>query len=435
MLVPCKQKYDLICDRAYIRNNAKTAILVMNTLLCFILLALCDILGRLNMLKICSLFVSAGMIIAVAIPDFWVRIFGIGLAAGGESTFIALFGILINESSTKETKLRSLVLTVGFFSFGLGCVAFNSFAFISLNSDFILKVISICIIITVLPAFFIYHETPHFLYRKGRISELTHSLLSISQTNLSNLQSIEKSREIANFEDDLIIALGFGLNETTKAFFRANNINLQMKKRQGIKESTSMWKIFQNWTLFYNLLSLIAGGAVLYTVYYGMSISIDKLGFEDLRVNGIFVGVTQSLGYALVVPFTHKMKRKMWTLLFQVMILCITVALAILSVESQSDLVKLLQAILATVLMPTVISAWFPLFYIYITEVFPSEVRGTANACVLFLARLVGSFAPFFESLSEHFNMHILVGCSLLVFVSLPLGLGMKETLVSKKTE
>ena len=429
------QKYDLICDRAYIRTNAKAGVLVMNTIFCFFLLALCDFFGRLNILKICSVFVATGMVLAMAVPFFSVKIFGIGLTAGAESTFIALFAILINESSTKETKLRSLVLTVGFFSFALGCVAFNAFAFISQNSDLMLKLIAVSIICTAAPGFFIYYETPHFLYRKGRISELTHSLLSISQTNLAKLESGEKLKQVAFFEDELISEFGFGNSESSKAFFKANNIRLVMTKKQGITETTSIWKIFRNWTLFYNLIALIAVGAVLYTVYYGMSISIDKLGFEDLRVNGILVGVTQSFGYISVAPFTHRMKRKKWTLLFQTMILGITIGLAVLSKEPQTELVKQLQAILAALLMPTVISAMFPLFYIYITEVFPSEVRGTANACVLFLARLVGSFAPFFEALSEHFNMHILVGCSLLVFVSLPLGLGMKETLVSKKSE
>ena len=425
------QKYNLVCDRAYIRKHSRTIVLVINTIFSLFLLSCSDTYGRRRLFQLASLLVACGMVAAVVLPVFYLKMVGLAMATGAEATFSGLFTIYINENTTPDSKLRSYLVTIGFFGYALGCSIFNAIAYYSMKSDFIILVTAISLIACVIPSFLFYFETPYYLFKKGRVTELFCTLMGIHRTNSGSKASDPSQQQ--SVEDFLISAFGFGDSEKSKEFFRDTEIRLVKLEKEKVVGKVPLLIIMRSRPLFFHLLALTMMGGLLYTTFYGMSINIDKLGYDDLRLNGILLGAMQALGYLLVVPFTYRMKRRRWSIIFQAMILACNLYLMLLPRDSNSSDVKFQQTAVSTLLMPTVISAVFPLFYIYITEVFPSEVRGTANATILFLARLVGSFAPFFESLSEHFNVHILVGCSLLVFVSLPLSLGMKETLIIKK--
>ncbi len=424
------KRYGLTCEKAYIRTNTKSMLLVLNTLTCLVLLIASDIYGRKALMKVSSIFVVFGILLASLSPDFLMKMVGLGLVSGGEGTFSALFTIYINENSTKETKLRSSLISMCFLAYSLGCIAFNGIAYISTNPNFLGLTTACFLICSVTPSFFSYRETPHFLYKKGKISELFDTLMSIYRTN-NGRYGVEETLFIG-VENKLLEMFGFKSQITLKTFFKATQVRLSRNRRQGHKSSFGLLRILRSKSLFYHLFTLTLIGGLLYALFYGMSLNIAELGLKDTKMNGMLLGATQAIGYLLVIPFTHRMRRKQWIIIFQFFILTGALLLILLSKQSQSSTVQFEQTITSTFLMATVMSAIFPIFYIYITEVFPTEVRGTANAVILFLSKLIGSSAPLMENYSVSHGMHVLVGCSLLVVVSLPMSLWMRETLSAK---
>lgn len=161
--------------------------------------------------------------------------------------------------------------------------------------------------------------------------------------------------------------------------------------------------------------------SLLYTLFYGMTTSVQDLGLKSIQLNGIFLGITQSLGFLSVLPFTHKMKRKEWSLKFQAMILISALFLITLSLCGDSSVILFLQTIISTCLLASIMSASFPLIFLYISELFPTETRGLASALILFFGKMVGALAPFLSSYSQKMGLHILVGCCIPVVFSLPL--------------
>lgn len=60
-------------------------------------------------------------------------------------------------------------------------------------------------------------------------------------------------------------------------------------------------------------------------------------------------------------------------------------------------------------------------------------MRGIANALILSFGKLIGAAAPFVSTMSKNSGYHILVGCSSLALLSLPLSFAIKETFVPSK--
>lgn len=179
-------------------------------------------------------------------------------------------------------------------------------------------------------------------------------------------------------------------------------------------------------------LGLQAG--VIYMIFYGLTTSIQELGLKSATQNGIFLGVTQTIGYFISLPLAYKMERKRWSIIFQSISLVAALLLAYLSgIQKESDFNGLLQTIISTCVMATVNSAQFPIFFAYVSEIYPTRMRGLANALILFTGKLIGATSPFMESLSLDYGVHVLVGCSAFLLLSLPLSFLIKETLILKK--
>jgi len=170
-------------------------------------------------------------------------------------------------------------------------------------------------------------------------------------------------------------------------------------------------------------------------IFYGLAYSIQDLGLEKINYNGIFFGITQSVGYLAILPFAYKMPRKFWMIIFQVMILIGASLLFFLSLVEETPLIRLLDTVVSTCILAVVNSCQFVFLYTYISELFPTHIRGIANALVLFTAKMIGSLSPFMEGFSKDFGLHIMVGCSVMTVVSLPLSFFIDETLVLGEEE
>lgn len=144
----------------------------------------------------------------------------------------------------------------------------------------------------------------------------------------------------------------------------------------------------------------------------------------------MFLGVTQTAGYLIALPLAHKMKRKLWSIIYQLLTLIGAIVLAFMSKSEQTKEEKFFETVVSTCWMAVINSAQFPILFLYISELFPTEIRGLANALVLFTGKLLGALSPLLGTLSTSRGYHVLCGCSLFVLLSLPLSFFIKETLI-----
>ena len=179
-------------------------------------------------------------------------------------------------------------------------------------------------------------------------------------------------------------------------------------------------------------MSLQAGS--LYLIFYGLSTSVQELGLESANSNGIFFGVTQTLGYLIVLPFTHSMPRRKWTIIFQALQLAGALALLALSKMPKTWLLELTETLLSTCVIAVINSSEFPFLFAYTSELFPTAVRGQANALVLLFGKAIGSLAPYLAGLSTSCGIHVLCGCGSLFFLSLPASFLLRETLLDSES-
>jgi len=378
-------------------------------------------------MKVAASMVLIGIFISAIIPQFSVKMFALGLVSGGEGTFSALFTIYINENTAKTTKLRSSLVSICFLAYAIGCIFVNTLAYFTTNPNVITLVTAGLLIVSVLPCFCGYIETPYFLWKRGRIGDLYDALMTIYKYN-QDKYGMDPTLQLG-VQSKLMEYLGISSHVTQRTFFQQHAFYLKKTRIKDAPSSNSIVRLFKTKKYLHHLVALVFLGGLLYCLFFGLSINIQDLGLKDVKLNGILLGATQGLGYLGVAPFTHKMKRRTWFMNFQFVILFGAIALFFLSVIPQTSKVQLAQSFTSTLVMATSTSAMFPLFFLYISEVFPTEIRGSANAIVLFMAKLTGCLSPILEEISMKLSIHVLVGCSILVVPSLILCSKIKETL------
>lgn len=95
------KEYNYYCDNAKYRDRGKSTILFIGTFLCLTLLTLADQIGRKRVIQLSVFCVIFGMICNIWIPNLFIKIMMMGLAAGVEGVFSAMLTIMINETTSK----------------------------------------------------------------------------------------------------------------------------------------------------------------------------------------------------------------------------------------------------------------------------------------------------------------------------------------------
>ena len=187
--------------------------------------------------------------------------------------------------------------------------------------------------------------------------------------------------------------------------------------------------IFANPTYTKQLLILCSISSALYTLFYGMLTSVQDLGLKTFQFNGILVGITQAMGFVVVLRFVTVHKRKAGLLFIQSTLLFGGYLLVCMSFWEQSAVTRLIEGGISTLWISTVISSLFSFLYVTNAESFPTQVRGLAVGIILLCGKLVGSLAPYVNLFSKLMKVHVLAGSSILMFLSIILTMFLRETL------
>ncbi|KAG4166357.1 hypothetical protein ERO13_A13G126300v2 [Gossypium hirsutum] len=301
-------------------------------------------LGRKNMLLFSCLMMSFSSIFTVFSPNIWIYsvlrfINGFGRATVGTCA-------LVLSTELVGKRWRGQVGVVGFFCFTLGFLSLPVMAYVNRGSSWrtLYLWISVPTILYCILVHFLVHESPRWLFVRGRKEEAVLTLKSMAQANQSPITM--------SFSNVLIEQESWNVDIYS-------SIKILLNKRWAAKR----------------LAAVMVGGFGIGMVYYGM-----PLGLGNLSVN-LYLGVTlnalSELPASLITFFLiGKMKRKDSLLGFTILsgvcsVLCVVVGKVSPSLQIAMELISFFSACSA-----------FNMSLIYTLELFPTCVRNSAISMV-----------------------------------------------------
>jgi len=303
----------------------------------------------------------------------------------------------------------------GLFSYSIGCICLNLLSFIYKDADSLIKIIAIFIILAVLPNLVFVEESPMFLYKTGRIADLVLTLERIAEINNVDLSQGYFRKQLGIQEQDL------------------KDLSQERIQMTQTLEYDGPFAIFTSRIYNMRLLALCFQSGTIYTIYYGLTSSIGELGLPSIQLNGILMGCTQMIGYIAVGYFGPILPRVKASKIFMIFEVLGGAFLLWLSLIPQSSTVMVMQSLMSTFWMTSLVSAHMSVLYIQNAENFPTKHRGFACAVILLFGKMCGAFSPALESLTKSMGLHVIVGCSSLALFAFPMTYLLKETLNSSK--
>lgn len=260
------------------------------------------------------------------------------------------------------------------------------------------------------PNFVMLKESPMWLLRQKRFKEAVEVFSEIAKVNGRPLPPIYFDKFRQSLEE----------NQVQQKEDDAN---------QKLSIGAKLRLLFLNNEYLKPLLILSVTSASLFCVYYGMTTSVQDMGLSTVQLNGMVVGVTQAAGFIIVLRHLPKTRRKVALLAIQGLLLTGAYLLICVSFLPKGYWVNLLNGFVSTVCMSTVLSSMFSFLYVANAESFPTQIRGLAVGIILLTGKLLGSCAPYINLFSKHMKVHVMVGSSLPLFISIIACMFLKETL------
>ena len=408
--------YGLTCDKSKLRKDGMTLMIFMNALMPLFALYLSDMYGRTTGFALSFLCLILGFIMSYFVKDYMIGMAGIGLMNACCTSYPCLYTVYATEVTTSKTRLRSIIVGMSFFGYGLGCIVVNFFAYISTAPAFLLL---LTFGITGVPGFFCLFlvESPIFELDRGNLDRFE-KLISI--IGKFNVVKIEDAMQHSNKIDQLRTLVS-----------QSDEISKYQKSRS-IMYRYPILALLSSKIYFSRFLILSIIACNLYCISFGMTINIQGLGMKDIKLNGVIFGITTSVGHMVVIPYAEKMPRKLWNIIFQFIMLAGTGILIAMSLmlDQNNNMVQLAESIVSCVMLAIPLSALFTIFFMHVAESFPPELRGTANSLVMLTSNLFSMLTPYFGEIANDAGLHFMVGCSMIGLISLPLAFTLKETLV-----
>lgn len=203
--------------------------------------------------------------------------------------------------------MRSSLISGCFLAYGFGNIAINLITMVIRKASHLAITALLLVCCSIIPSFFSYVETPKFQYKAGKLSGIIHVLMNMAKANGKNLTREDLLTDFTDGDEDIASAL------------REKQIRVKIvksKEEDASSQQSPMIEMLTTGKYLYQVIAMACQGGVLYIVFYGMATSVQDLGLKNINYNGIFFGITQSVGYMSVLPFIHKQKRKTWSIIY-----------------------------------------------------------------------------------------------------------------------
>ena len=407
-------EFELYCGKKKLMvTSSQSFIFVFAALITFSVAIFSDKIGRKRCFYVMIFCAVLGGLFAIFSNGLFFIVFGVLLIWTSTDIFYSIALIYSNEIMSDY--LRSKV-SLFFIIAAMGSISIN-FILILIPSykGFYVFCFIFILIISIFFTKFIF--SPFYIFSTGDLKKYYDVLIKISNRNLKDEKIISTQlKEILGF--DQILSKDIDTVETLK--IDQKKLSLSQKIRSDLK------KIFSKDHRKTILLCLI-----YYTNnYINQCVGIimpQKLGLDNIYIMGTLLCIADLLGYLIILPFSHTIKRRYLNA-------CCNIAYIIgglLLLINESNKGKASYKVYATGLscfLRLVNSACFSLAFNYISELFPTRIRGLATGLIVCTGRLSNCLASTFEHLSTIYDLHPLILTAIPAVFALPACLFLPET-------
>ena len=414
------KQHNMICDNMYLKTYSMLINQILVALIPFIPATLSDTFGRVKMIKISMCVLCPFSFLGYLFPDtLALQNLSLITAYSIANILNILMIIIMNEISSSNSKLR--VRGISFFlifqSVASDAVALLSYVIIDINI-FILAIATADIILLILMFFFLRDEPPKWIYKKGLISEYYKILAKISKKNKTN-KSIGSLQNISKINKDLIYLDNTKCVIVHKLAFKQKIQSMKQGFRI-ILEKGYLSKII--------CMTLIAGA--LYINFNAMTFNGGDIGLSDFRINIMFMSSVTGCIFicsSFVIPL---LPRKCCTIFSFLFMTSGAVMLYIFrNIISDFKGEKLLETMIVSFILKGGMSFELVVLFVYITELFPTSIRGTANSIIVLTGKLIALSSVYLINFSVYnLDTNPMVACGVMCLFVLPFMYFLPET-------
>ena len=199
------------------------------------------------------------------------------------------------------------------------------------------------------------------------------------------------------------------------------------------REMSIVSRFFCSWVYMYQFIILSLVGGMINCVYFAMTLKISKLTPASVTVNGLIFALISLASTLIILPFGASLPRRLSLWIGQLVIIlsCLVLFLFDWFDFRSGTASEVLQGIITSVFIGGVMYSLFTPYFYFVTELYPVELRGTANALINFFSLLLSMAAPFLFKFADDRRFNGIESTSILGLVSLPLTFFLRETVVT----
>ena len=205
------------------------------------------------------------------------------------------------------------------------------------------------------------------------------------------------------------------------------------QKISGIKKDLK--SIYHDGYLWYLICMSFMCGAICVN-FNSLILASGDIGLDDIRINSLFLNTVEALMSCLAICIAPYVPRKTYTIFSFSLIVAGAVLLVIFrNVLPSFHGERMVETIIVAFILKAALSVQFIVLYAYLSEMFPTRIRGISHSIVFNVGKLLGLTSTLLIVLStDVLNTNAMVCGAMTCLVTIPMIMFLPET-KGKKVE
>ena len=408
------KQYDMMCDKEPIRNFYKSIFMLICNAVSLLVLQTADLFGRRTCMIVSFIVCTGGAALTYFVDHFGAKIVFNGIAYSGMTTYGCLFTFYLSEIVDPTYFLYKYIVAGWIVAFPAGSAAFCAITYYRKDAKFLTLVSFLGVGISTFLTCLVIPESPLYVLAKKSTQQFVNSCKTIRTINALPHDQPK--------EEELVVEAEKYKSELAVERSREEAIDKEHLRGHEISA------IFTNKLFLFQVIGLTFIQGVFLSVFFGSNFNMEEMGPSSIAFNGIVTGLTQMVSGILMGIALHRLSRRKWLLSFQSITLVACILLVTINKMHRTPFTEIIEWILASwIINPIQNASFIPLNH-YNSELYPVELRGTANSISNFVGTIIAMGSLFLSSFGKSLGLHPMVGSCAVALISLPLTFFLRET-------
>ena len=394
-------------------TSSQSFIFIFAAIGTFFVALISDKIGRRNCFFIMIFCAILGGVLSIFSKTLFFIIFGVLLLWTSLDIFFSISLIYLNEISSDYFRSK---IPVFFVIAAIGSICIN-FILVHIPSYKGYFIFCFCFILTFSVFYSKVISSPFFVFSTGNLKKYYDVLMEISDFNKND--HTQKQIELEN-------SLQFK-KIVYKEISKIEKLKIDKIEINFTKKILSTLKIIFSKKYLLKIICCMVFYASMYINQCVVIIMPQKLGIENIYVMNTLLNISDLLGYLLILPFSHTLKRRKVNIICNICVIIGALLLLLNEENKGTDKYSIIATILSCFLK-MINSATYSLAFNYISELFPTKIRGLATGLIVCTGRISNCFASTFEHFSTIYDIHPLILCAVPAILALPASILLPET-------